>query len=388
MNPFKELFLLDPDIIYLNHGSYGATPRTVFDTYQAWQRQLERDPADFINNQLAPLLQTARSALGRYLNADADELVYVPNATFGLNIIAQALSLAPGDQVLTTDHEYGSINNLWSYVCRKRGASYLKQSVSFPVVSETAMVEEIWAGVTPRTKVLFLSHITSSTALRLPVEALCRRAREAGIMTVIDGAHAPGQIDLDLDALGADFYVGNCHKWLCSPKGAAFLYTRRDRQALIEPLVIGWGWGEERKPTPESDYVHSLQCMGTNDVSAYLSVPAAIEFQAQHDWPQVREHCRQLLAEALQRATALTGLKPLYPPQGRFYEQMAVFALPPIPDLTAFNTRLYEEYGIQIPCMFWSGGQFLRISVQAYNSQQDLDVLFDALRRELPAAHR
>ena len=385
MNPFKELFLLDPEIIYLNHGSYGATPRAVFDTCQAWQRQLERDPADFINNQLPPLLQTARTALGHYLNAGADELVYVPNATFGLNIIAQALPLAAGDQVLTTNHEYGSINNLWSYVCRKRGASYLRQAVSFPPASEAAMVDEIWAGVTPRTKVLFLSHITSSTALRLPVEALCRRARKAGIMTVIDGAHAPGQIALDLDALGADFYVGNCHKWLCSPKGAAFLYTRRDRQALIEPLVIGWGWGEERKPTTESDYVHSLQCMGTNDVSAYLSVPAAIEFQAQYDWPRVREHCHLLLAEALRLASVLTGLNPLYPPQGRFYEQMAVLALPPIPDLTAFNTCLYQQYGIQIPCMAWNGRQFLRISVQAYNSQEDLDTLFDALQRELPA---
>jgi isopenicillin-N epimerase len=386
MNAFKQLFLLDSNTVYLNHGSYGATPSTVFEIYQGLQLQLERDPVDFINNQLPPLLKNARAALGRYLNANADDLVYVPNATFGLNVVAHALPLAPGDEVLTTDHEYGSINNLWSYVCRKRGASYRKQAVAFPVASDEAVIEEIWAGITPQTKVLFLSHITSSTALRLPVEALCKRARAAGIMTVIDGAHAPGQIALDLDMLGADFYIGNCHKWLCSPKGAAFLYTRRERQALIEPLVIGWGWGEERKPSSDSDYIQGLQWLGTNDLSAYLAVPEAIAFQARHDWVHVREDCHRMLATSLERAAELTGLSPLYPQQGRHYEQMAVFDLPHLRDLTAFNTRLYEHYRIQIPCMPWNGRQFLRISVQAYNSQADLDALFAALQQELPAA--
>jgi isopenicillin-N epimerase len=386
MNSFKALFLLDANTVYLNHGSYGATPSTVFEIYQGLQLQLERDPVDFINNQLPPLLKDARTALGRYLNANPDDLVYVPNATFGLNVVAHALPLAPGDEVLTTDHEYGSINNLWSYVCRKRGASYRKQAVAFPVASDEAIIEEIWAGITPHTKVLFLSHITSSTALRLPVEALCKRARAAGIMTVIDGAHTPGQIALDLDGMGADFYVGNCHKWLCSPKGAAFLHTRRERQALIEPLVIGWGWGEERKPSPDSDYIQGLQWLGTNDLSAYLAVPEAIAFQARHDWAHVREDCHRLLATSLERAAELTGLSPLYPQQGRHYEQMAVLALPQLRDLTAFTTRLYEHYRIQIPCMAWNGRQFLRISVQAYNSQADLDALFAALQQELPAA--
>jgi isopenicillin-N epimerase len=203
-------------------------------------------------------------------------------------------------------------------------------------------------------------------------------------MTVIDGAHAPGQIALDLDGLGADFYVGNCHKWLCGPKGAAFLHARRERQALIEPLVIGWGWGEERKPSQDSDFIQGLQWLGTDDLSAYLAVPAAVAFQARHDWPQVRERCHGLLAAGLDRAAALTGLSPLYPRHGGFYEQMAVFDLPRIRDLAAFNARLYGHYRIQIPCIAWNGRQFLRISVQAYNSQDDLDALFDALRQELP----
>jgi isopenicillin-N epimerase len=386
MTSLKDHFLLDPHIIYLNHGSYGATPCSVFEAYQHQQLQLEREPVRFINNELPSLLKDARRALGRYLNADADDLVYVPNATFGLNVVAHALPLRAGDEVLTTDHEYGAMENLWSYICGKRGAAFIKQPVSFPVSSEAEMLEAIWRGVTPRTKVIFISHITSPTALRLPVAAVCQRARAAGVLTVIDGAHAPGQIDLDLDALGADFYVGNCHKWLCGPKGAAFLHTRRSRQQLIEPLIVGWGWGANRKPSGEPAYVDALQRLGTDDLSAYLTLPAAIEFQTQHQWPEVRERCHRLLETGLERAAELTGLSALYPCQGRFYEQMAVFELPHIRDLTAFNNRLYQHHHIQIPCIAWNKRQFLRISVQAYNSQEDLDALFAALEQELSAA--
>jgi len=386
MNALKPLFLLDPDIIFLNHGSYGATPRAVFDIYQDWQRRLEREPVRFINQELPSLMKNARVALGRYLNAGADDLVYVPNATFGVNIVAHALPLQPGDEVLTSNHEYGAVDNVWSYTCHKRGASYVRQAISFPAASDAEILEELWAGVTPRTKVIFLSHITSPTALRLPVQSLCRRARDAGLITVIDGAHAPGQIPLDLNALDADFYVGNCHKWLCSPKGAAFLFTKPGRQHLIEPLIIGWGWGEKRKAMKESAYVEALQWLGTDDLSAYLSVPAAIEFQAQHHWPEVRKSCHRLLETTVKRASDLTGLHSLYPDQGSHYEQMAVIPLPPIDKLASFNTGLYEKYRIQVPCIEWNGRQFLRISVQAYNSEEDLEALLTALRSELPAA--
>ena len=384
MNSLKAHFLLDPRITFLNHGSYGATPRPVFETYQNWQLRLEREPVNFINNELTALLKEARLALGRYLKADADDLVYVPNATFGLNVIARALPLKPGDEVLTTDHEYGATYNLWSYICRKHGAALIQQPISFPVASEAEALDEIWQGVTPRTKVIFLSHITSPTALRLPVAALCQRARAADMITVIDGAHAPGQIELDLDALGADFYVGNCHKWLCSPKGAAFLHTRRERQALIEPLVVGWGWGEKRKPSRESAYVEAMQRLGTDDLSAYLTVPAAIGFQEQHHWPEVRTRCHDLLAATLRQASELTGLRPLYPAPGPSFAQMAVIPLPPVHDLAAFTRRLYEKYRIQVPCIAWQDRQFLRVSVQGYNSEEDLDALMEALHAELP----
>jgi isopenicillin-N epimerase len=384
MSPLKPLFLLDPDVVFLNHGSYGATPRPVFEAYQQWQLRLEREPVQFINNELPGLLRQARAALAQYLNADVDDVVYVPNATFGLNVIARSVPLAPGDEVLTTDHEYGAIDNAWLHVCRRRGARYIRQPVSFPVRSAEAIVEEVWRGVTPRTRVLFLSHITSSTAQRFPVEALCARARAAGILSVIDGAHAPGQIALDLTTIGADFYTGNCHKWLCSPKGAAFLHTRRERQAMIEPLVIGWGYGDNRKLAGSSDYIDALQWLGTNDLSAYLAVPAAIRFQAEHDWPRARADCHHLLAESLRRVAELTGLEPLYPASGDHYVQMAVNALPRIDDLAAFNRRLFDRHRIEVPCIEWNGRQFLRIALQGYNSRADIVALLTALAAELP----
>ena len=383
MTPLKTLFLLDPDVLFLNHGSYGATPRPVFEACQAWRLRLEREPVQFINNELPGLLRHARGVLGEYLNADPDDLVYIPNATFGMNVVARALRLAPGDEVLTTDHEYGAIDNAWLHACRKSGARYVRQPVPFPAGSDTEIAEAIWSGVTPRTRVLMLSHITSSTALRLPIEALCARARAAGILTAIDGAHAPGQIPLDLHALDADFYTGNCHKWLCSPKGAAFLYTRRALQPMIEPPVIGWGYGDNRKLAQNPDYVDALQWLGTNDLAAYLAVPTAIAFQHEYDWPRVRARCHALLSESLQRVSALTGLPPLYHSDGQ-YVQMAVNALPRIDDLAAFNRRLFERHRIEIPCIEWNGCQLLRIALQGYNSRADIDALLAALVAELP----
>lgn len=379
MQLLKHEFLLDPEIIYLNHGSYGATPRPVFEAYQSWQRRLEREPVQFITREILPLLRQSRRRLGAYLNADPDDLVYVPNATFGVNVVARSLPLRAGDEVLATDHEYGAVENAWSYACGQCGARYVRQPISFPADCEAAMIDELWQGVTERTKVIFVSHITSPTALRLPVSRICERAREAGIWTVIDGAHAPGQMPLDLQALGADFYVGNCHKWLCAPKGAGFLFTRRDLQNLIEPLVVGWGWGENRRPAIESPYIESLQWLGVDDLSAYLSVPDAIEFQKRHHWPDRRALCHGLLKAYIARLSEVTGMTSPYSPDGRAYEQMAVAPLPRIEDLSSFTRLLYEKYNIEVPGIEWNGAQFIRISVQVYNSEEDLDHLLNAL---------
>ena len=285
----KELFILDPNIVFLNHGSFGATPRPVMDAYQGWQYQLERQPVQFIVREMLGELENARQILGRYLNASADDLVFVPNVTFGVNIIARSLQLKSGDEILASDHEYGACENIWTFMAQKTGTAFVRQSVPLPLGSPEEVADQLWGGVTQKTKVIFLSHITSPTALHMPVEMICRRAREAGILTVIDGAHAPGQIQVDLDRIDADFYVGNCHKWMLSPKGAGFLYTRRGLQDMIEPLVVSWGWGKNSPYTTGSRYIDTLEWWGTNDPSAYLAVPAAIKFMEEHDWTSVQK---------------------------------------------------------------------------------------------------
>ena len=205
MNNLKAQFLLDPDIIFLNHGSFGATPRPVFEAYQEWQRRLEWQPVEFLVNELPGLLVDARQALGNYIHCGRDDVVYVPNATFAVNVVARSLDLGPGDEVLTTNHEYGACNNVWSFLSRKRGFSYRYRQINFPAESDETVVDQFVQGITPQTKVIFLSHLTSATALKLPVTEICQLAAERGIITVIDGAHAPGQIPLNLEEIGADF---------------------------------------------------------------------------------------------------------------------------------------------------------------------------------------
>ena len=233
MPPLKEYFLLDPDVVFLNHGSFGAAPKPVIDAYQIWQLQLERQPVLFLGRELDGLLRESRIALGEYLNADADDLVYIPNATHGVNIVAHSLQLQPGDEILTSDHEYGACDYTWEFICIKTGAKYIHQPIPLPVHSGEEIVEQFWSGITPHTKVIYLSHITSSTALRLPVEEICRRAGEAGILTVIDAAHSPGQIPFDLQALNADIVFGNCHK-------LNLVFQLTFRQVLYLQLQNSW----------------------------------------------------------------------------------------------------------------------------------------------------
>jgi isopenicillin-N epimerase len=385
MQALREQFLLDPTVTFLNHGSFGATPRPVFAAYRRWQRRLERQPVLFLGRQLPALLGEARRALGGTLGADPAELVLLPNATFGVNLVARSLHLGRGDEILTTDHEYGACDKTWRFLCLQSGASYCRRPIPLPVSSPGQLVDGLWDGVTPRTRLIFVSHITSPTALTMPVAEICARARAAGILTLIDGAHAPGQLPLDLHAIDADFYVGNLHKWALAPKGAAFLYARPDRQPLLEPLVVSWGWSEEWSLTGTS-CVDLLQWWGTVDPAASLSVPAAIRFQEEHDWPAVRRCCHELATGALRRLGDLTGLDPLYPPGAVFYQQMVAAPLPPSCNPAELQARLYGQHRIEIPCLDWNGRPLIRLSVQGYNSEADIDALLAALEVALPGA--
>ena len=377
----KKQFALDESIVFLNHGSFGACPWAILDEQQYWQREMEKNPVAFLARRSGDLLRAARAELGRYLGADPAHLIFLPNATTAVNTIARSLALAPGDEVLTTDHEYGACDNLWELGCRQAGARYRRVELPLPFQAEE-VADRLWSQVTSRTRALFLSHLTSATALILPLEELCRRARAAGILTVIDGAHAPGQLPLDLDQLGADCYVGNCHKWLCAPKGSAFLHARPEHHALLQGLVVSWGYTPELGGPGHDAYTGSTllerrhQWQGTRDLSPFLSVPAAIRFQAAHDWDSVRARCHRMAADTLHRVCALMGLEPIG--QDADFGQMVAIPLPPV-DPVALQTDLFERHGIEIPVTVHRQRAFVRLSVQGYNTQADLDALVAAL---------
>jgi isopenicillin-N epimerase len=384
--------LLDPAVTFLNHGSYGATPRPVFEAYQRWQRELERQPVEFLGRRSDGLLDAARAVVAGYLGFDWRDLLFVPTPTTGINVVARSLGLRPGDEVLTTDLEYGACDRAWEHACHRAGATYVRQPVPLPVREPADVVEAIWAGVTPRTRVVYLSHITSGTALRLPVEAICARARAAGILTVIDGAHAPGQIPLDLAAIGADAYAGNLHKWLSAPKGSGFLHVRREHHGWIEAPIVSWGWVEgsasRRQPEDASEFVNRNQWQGTRDLAAFLATPDAIAYQAAHDWPSVRERCHRLAAEALDRAVERFGKQPLScrpaSADHRWFEQMVCLPLPTA-DGRELKARLYDEFRIEAPVTVHAGRVFLRLSFQGYNDRADLERVFAALDALVPA---
>jgi isopenicillin-N epimerase len=376
MKPVKEQFLFKPNIIFLNHGSFGATPEPVFEEYQRWQRELERQPVEFLDRRFAERMSTARAALAEYFGAQRDDLVYVTNATVGVNIVARSLELGLGDEVLTTNHEYGACDRVWQFLSKKRGFTYKFQAISVPIRCVEDFVERLWQGVTPQTKVIYLSHITSPTAIIFPVAEVCRRARERGILTIVDGAHAPGQVPLSLEEIDADFYTANLHKWTCAPKGAGFLYARPESQDLLEPLVVSWGW-ESEKPS-HSKFVDYHEWWGTRDIAAFLSVPAAIEFQEEHDWEAVRTDCHALAVGAESRIRELTGLPSLYS-SDEWYAQMVSILLPIETDIVALKTRLYDEFNIEVPLMEWDEKKLIRVSVQGYNTQEDVDSLIEAL---------
>jgi isopenicillin-N epimerase len=375
MNALRHLFLLDPDVHFLNHGSFGARPQAVFEVYQQWQRALERQPVAFLGRRWFELRPPLLQQLADYVKAPASDLVLVPNATYGVNAVARSLRLEAGDEILTTTHEYGACDRTWRFLARRSGARYVRQPISLPVDDSEPIVAQLWQGVTPRTRLIFISHITSATALQMPVAAICARAREKGILTLVDGAHAPGQLPLNLAALGADFYTANCHKWMMAPPGAAFLYARPERQGLVEPLVVSWGWESEWE-TGWSPFQEQFSWLGTHDPAAYLSIPAAIAFEEEYDWPHVRARCHALACRAQSQIGELTGLPPLYPPS--FFVQMFA-ALLPVHDPRSFQARLYEEYAVEAPLTNWEGQTLLRVSLQGYNDEQDIEALLVGL---------
>ncbi len=375
-NNLKGQFLLRPDISYLNFGSFGACPKPIFDDYQKWQLELETEPVQFITVNGPVYLKNSREALAKYVNCNADDLVYTTNPSYAINIIAKSLPLNAGDEVLSTNLEYGALDRTWNYYCRKAGATYVRQPISLPLVSKEKFIEDLFSGLTANTKAIFISHITSATALIFPIKEVCEIAKAKNLLTIVDGAHVPGHIPLDLAELNADIYTGACHKWMCTPKGCSFLYVKKEFQNLFDPLVVSWGY-ESMFPS-RSRFLDYHQMQGTRDFSAFLTVPKAIQFQQENDWKNVAAGCRQLAHSSYTRFCALLNAEPLCPITDEYLGQMCSTIIKSSQP-EKLQQLLFNRYKIEIPLMRQGELALIRYSIQAYNEQQDLDRLHDAL---------
>lgn len=372
----ESQFQLDPETVFLNHGSFGACPVPVFNTYQDWQRLLEKQPVHFFEHVWDDAIRKARTDLGSLVGCQANDLVFFPNPTTALNAVIRSLKLQPGDEILTTDHEYGALNRTWKFYCERSGAKYINRKIPVPLSTKQEFEDHFLAGITPRTKIIFISQITSLTGLILPIDKICRIAREHGILTIIDGAHVPGHINLNISELDPDVYSGACHKWLCAPKGSSFLYVKNNLKDTIDPLVVSWGW-ESEKPG-ESQFLDYHQWQGTRDMSAFLTVPAAIQFQKENNWPDVRLRCHLLTLQTRNKINALTGLDSICPDSPEWIGQMASIRFP-VKDWQKAKAVLVDSK-IEIPVITWNNEIFIRVSVQAYNSEAQLDYLVDCVK--------
>jgi isopenicillin-N epimerase len=343
-------FLLDPDVAYFNHGGYGACPVEVFEEYQRLQRELEHEPTELFSRRFDERMRAARAELAAFVGARTEDLVFTPNATSALNAVIRSLRVRPEEEILTTKHEYGAI---------LRTLGFIRANV---VLVEP---DELIANIGIRTRAIVVSHITSPTALVLPVEEICEAARRAGVLSIVDGAHVPGHMGLDLDVLGADVYAGNCHKWLCAPKGSGFLWARPEHQEWIEPLVISWGYHDE------ADFGERHGWQGTRDPSAYLAVPKAIEAHATFDLDSARE-----LADEAERGLAPYGLRPLRGARSPLMRVLTVRAADP----QELWRRLYDEHRVEVPVYEWEGAALMRVSVGPYNDEDDVVRLTEAVR--------
>ena len=284
----KKQFQLNPEYTYLNHGSFGACPIPIFEEREKWQRELEFQPVSFIERNALGYLGKSRESLSEYVHCDKDDIVYFPNPTTAMNMVIRSLDLNQGDEVLSSNHEYGAVERTWKFMSIKRGFKYTSIDIPLPF-NKDDFIDKFQKNISNNTKVIFLSHITSPTGIVFPIKEICKLASSLNIMVIIDGAHAPAQIDLNLSTLGADIYTGACHKWMLCPKGVSFLYASKKVQDLLEPLIVSWGWESEDDFPRQSNFLDYHQYQGTNDISSYLSVPAAINFINQNNWISVRD---------------------------------------------------------------------------------------------------
>jgi isopenicillin-N epimerase len=387
-----SLWKLDRGVTFLNHGSFGACPTSVLQVQEALRERMERGPVSFLHRELEAELDRARAAVGAFVHADPDDLAFVPNATTGVNTVLRSLDLSPGDELLTTDHVYGACYNALRWVAERAGARVVVAQVPFPLSGEDDVTGPVLEQVTAKTRLLLIDHVTSPTALVFPVARLVGELAARGIDTLVDGAHAPGMLPLDISALGAAYYTANCHKWVCAPKGAAFLHVRRDRQSAVRPLVISHGATSSR--VDRSRYRLEFDWTGTDDPTAFLSVPAAIDFLRRlfpGGLAELYARNHQLVLAARDRLCDALGVRPPAPDA-----MIGAMASLPMPDFTVpldavrpwrdpLQSALLERHLIEVPIFAWPcwPRRFLRITAQAYNTLAHYEKLAGALAAEL-----
>lgn len=393
-NPFRQHWTLDSNVVFLNHGAFGACPTPVLARQLLLRSRLEQEPVRFMAREYEPLLDAARQDLAAFVGVDPQDLVFVPNATTGVNSVLRSLRFSEGDELLTTNHSYNACRNALNYVAERSGATVVTATIPYPVTSPEDILEPLLSCVTPRTRLLLIDHITSPTALILPIQALAQQLIPQGIDVLVDGAHAPGMIPLDIQSLGVTYYAGNCHKWLCAPKGAGFLYVQRDRQSQIQPLTISHGANDPR--SHRSRFHLEFDWTGTQDPTAYLAIPEAIQFLnslCSGGWDALRDRNHELALQA--RQILVDGLDIQAPHcSGEMIGAMATLPLPnrfgppqtlPGSLIDVLQEDLWQNYHIEVPIIPWrlAGAErkLIRVCAQLYNDLEQYQYLVNCLKK-------
>ena len=375
MNQFKENFFLQDGITYLNHGSFGACPKMIFDNYQDWQLKLEKQPVKFFSDEVYNALEHSRIALSQFLGCDQDEILFFQNPTTAISNIIYNLNLKSGDEILMTDHEYGALVRAWNVWGKKNNIHIKTAKIAIPLCSDDEFVGDFCSQISPKTKVIFLSQITSPTGLILPINKIIEFAKEKNILTIVDGAHVPGHINLNIHDLGCDFYTGALHKWMCGPKGASFLFVKKKHQHWIKPLIYSWGKNGD-DPGP-SEFLQDFQWQGTRDMSAFLTIPKILDF-FKNTLKDSQTKSKKLIQISHQKFKDILGTDSISNGK-QFIGHMVSHPLPKNTNQDIKNI-LWNNYCIEIPIFKWEDLRLIRLSIHIYNDQNDIDSLMGALK--------
>ncbi len=379
MENLKSYFHLDSKVTYLNHGSFGACPKFIFNEYIELQKELEVNPVKYLDYDIQDKLKNSKTALANFINCDNDDVVFFPNPTTAMNEVFRSLNLEKNDEILSTNHEYGALNKVWEFITIKTGSKYIQTDISVPFNSSENFIRKIESRINDKTKVLFVSHITSATGLIFPVKEVVNLAKKYGVLSIIDGAHVPGHIDLDISELNPDIYTGTFHKWMLSPKGVSFLYVKKELQSQIKPLIISWGYNNEFIEQTKFQDEHLWQ--GTNDISKYLTIPKTIEFREKYHWKEISLICKKQIIEFGLVIKNEFNFRPLCNLDSEFLGQMLSFDLDLLISKLKKIKNILREHNIVIPVFEWENKLIMRISLNGYNSEKDIQKLLLTLKK-------